>query len=226
MAYKLTFGIDLVFCIDATGSMDHILDTVKNNALNLYKDFQERMTQKYKSPVELRVRLVAFRDYYYDGDKAMMVTDFFKLPSQAAAFEKVVRYIEAAGGGDNPEDGLEAVAYAIKSDWNRTAMKKRHVIVVWSDDGTHELGFGKTSSYYPSGMPKDFNELTMWWGSKNAPGLMDEHAKRLILFTPNKKHWTLMRDNWNNVIHYESQASNGLKEWDYDQILDTISNSI
>ena len=31
-----------------------------------------------------------------------------------------------------------------------------------------------------------------------------------------------MRDNWNNVIHYESQASNGLKEWDYDQILDEI----
>ena len=41
MAYKLTFGIDLVFCIDATGSMDHILDTVKNNALNLYKEIDQ-----------------------------------------------------------------------------------------------------------------------------------------------------------------------------------------
>lgn len=224
--YKVTYGVDLVFCIDATMSMDPILDTVKNNALNLYQDFQRVMASKHKRVQTLRVRIIAFRDYAYDQDQAMLVTDFFNLPDQAKDFEACVKSIEADGGGDDPEDGLEALAYAMKSNWDTTAQKRRHVIVVWSDEGTHDLGFGKSSPHYPNGMAKDFDELTEWWGSKRHPGLMDETAKRLLLFTPDKPSWNLIRDNWNNVIQYESDAGSGLKNCDYDQILNAISNTI
>ena len=34
--YRMDYGVDLVFCIDATMSMQPLLDTVKNNALNFY----------------------------------------------------------------------------------------------------------------------------------------------------------------------------------------------
>ena len=34
---KMTYEVDLVFCIDATMSMDLILDKVKENALNFYR---------------------------------------------------------------------------------------------------------------------------------------------------------------------------------------------
>lgn len=224
--HKLTYAVDIVFCIDTTMSMDPILDTVKKNALNFYQDFQRVMYNKKKHVLQLRVRIVAFRDYYYDKEKAMMVTKFFELPAQAEDFEACVKSIEADGGGDDPEDGLEALAYAMKSDWNKNAQKKRHVIVVWSDEGTHDLGFGKTSDHYPKGMAKDFNELTEWWGSRSCPGIMDESAKRLLLFTPSKNSWNLIRDNWNNVIQYESKAGEGLKDFDYDQILNAISNTI
>lgn len=224
--YRLTYGVDLVFCIDATMSMDPILDTVKNNALNFYQDFQQVMSKKRKHVDQLRVRIVAFRDYYYDREKAMLVTDFFNLPAQSEDFEACVCCIEADGGGDDPEDGLEALAYAMKSEWNNQAQKKRHVIVVWSDEGTHELGFGKSVPNYPKGMAKDFNELTEWWGSKRNPGIMDESAKRLLLFTPSKNSWDMIRDNWNNVIQYESEAGSGLRNCDYEQILNAISNTI
>ena len=43
--FKITYGVDLVFCIDATQSMSPILGTVKDNALRLYKDFKEIMEQ-------------------------------------------------------------------------------------------------------------------------------------------------------------------------------------
>lgn len=224
--YRMTYGVDLVFCIDATMSMDHILDTVKNNALNFYQDFKNVMDAKHKRVAQLRVRIVAFRDYVADKEKAMMITNFFELPTQAEDFRACVQSIEADGGGDDPEDGLEALAYAMKSDWSTTAQKRRHVIVVWSDDGTHDLGFGKAVPNYPKNMAKDFNELTEWWGSKRAPGIMDESAKRLILFTPDTTHWNTIRDNWNNVIQYESNAGSGLKDCDYDQILSAICNSI
>jgi len=224
--YKMTYGVDLVFCIDATMSMDPVLDMVKDNALNFYQDFKRVMDAKHKSVAELRVRIVAFRDYIADGDKAMMITNFFSLPEQTADFHACVRSIEADGGGDDPEDGLEALAYAMKSDWNQNAMKRRHVIVVWSDDATHDLGFGRSAHNYPKNMARDFNELTQWWGSKNYPGVMDESAKRLILFTPNVRSWNTIRDNWNNVIQYESNAGTGLSDCDYDQILSAICNSI
>ena len=224
--YQLNYIVDLVFVIDATGSMRPILDTVKNNALNLYGDFMNMMNRKNKSVQSVRVRLIAFRDYYFDNEDAMLVTDFFVLPQQAAQFKTCVESIRAKGGGDDPEDGLEALAYAMKSDWNRSAGRKRHVIVLWSDDGTHELGFGKKARNYPQGMARDFNELTAWWGSRTRPGFMDESAKRLLLFTPAKRHYTDICSSWNNVIMYESAAGRGMRDVDYQQILNAIANSI
>ena len=222
----LSYSVDVVFCIDATESMDPFLDVVKENALNFYQDFMDVMKQKKKKVTQLRVRVVAFRDYMADGREAMLVTDFFELPEQSEELELCIRSIEAKGGGDAPEDGLEALAYAIKSDWNMDSDRKRHVIALWSDDGTHELGYGKPAQNYPRGMAKDFEQLTEWWGSKYAPGIIDEAAKRLILFTPSKESWTTIRSNWNNVIHYESEAGKGIAGFDYEQILNAISNTI
>jgi hypothetical protein len=225
--YKLSYGVDLVFCIDATQSMDHILDTVKDNALNFYQDFKRVMDAKNKPVAQLRVKIIAFRDYLADGNQAMMMTDFFQLPNQAESFRDAVNSIVADGGGDDPEDGLEAVAFAIKkSDWSKEATRNRHVIVVWSDDAAHPLGFCSKSSYYPKGMAKDFDELSAWWGSKYAPGIMDEYSKRMILFTPDAPGWREIRDNWNKVIHYESDAGDGLRDCDYDAILSAICNTI
>lgn len=224
---KMTYEVDLVFCIDATMSMDPILDKVKENALNFYQDFRSIMDEKDKKVSQLRIRVVAFRDYYYDKDKAMMVTNFFTLPDMAEEFEACVKSIIPDGGGDDPEDGLEALAYAMKSDWSNGSVKKRHVIVVWSDEGTHELGFGKKAANYPKRMPKDFNELTEWWGSRRNPGLMDENAKRLLIFAPDKPGWSTIRDNWNNVIHAITDDTDiGLSKVEYTEILDAICNSI
>lgn len=41
--YKLTYNVDMVFCIDSTGSMDSIIDMVKQNALNFYTDVIKAM---------------------------------------------------------------------------------------------------------------------------------------------------------------------------------------
>lgn len=225
--YKVTYGVDLVFCIDATQSMDEFLDTVKENALNFYNDFKRAMDAENKPVAQLRAKIIAFRDYLADGDQAMMMTPFYELPKHSKEFRDAVNSIVADGGGDDPEDGLEAVAFAIKkSDWSKSAMKNRHVIVVWSDDGAHPLGFGKSAPNYPKGMAKDFDELTSWWGSKYAPGIMDEYAKRMIIFAPDRYGWREIRNNWNKTVHQPSHAGNGLREHDYSAILNTICKTI
>ncbi|MBQ9165377.1 MAG: VWA domain-containing protein [Oscillospiraceae bacterium] len=225
--HRITYAVDLVFCIDATQSMDHIIEVVKNNALNFYGDLTARMEEKHKTVEKLRIRLIAFRDYTYDGKDAMAMTDFFELPEQAADFEATIRSIKPKGGGDDPEDGLEALAYAMKSKWNTDASRYRHVIVVWSDDGTHKLGFGKKAPNYPKGMPENFEALSDWWGSRANPSdIMNQSSKRLLLFTPDKPGWSDIRENWDKVIQYVSEAGDGLESCDYEQILHAICNSI
>lgn len=223
----MDYTVDMVFCIDATGSMEDfsgsqtkIINLVKQNAINFYSDLNEAMTAKRKTVRQLRVRIVAFRDYVADGDQAMLVTDFFLLPQQAKEFEACINSIHADGGGDIPEDGLEALAYAIKSKWTTETAKKRHVIVVWTDAGTHDLGYGKRSKYYPKGMPNDLSELNDWWDD------MNENAKRLIMFAPDDSHWNYISRNWDNVVHYPSAAGNGLAEKSYGEILNAIANSV
>ncbi len=223
---KMTYNVDMVFCIDCTGSMGNIIEIVKKNALNFYQDVTDVMDKKRKKISQLRVRVVAFRDYAYDKENAMMVTEFFKLPQEAEEFEKCVRSLRASGGGDDPEDGLEALAYAIKSKWDTEGKKKRQVIVVWTDAPTHPLGYGKDSGYYPNGMAKDLKELSSWWGGVQYNGFVDNNAKRLLLFAPDAPDWNIISENWDNVLHFPSEAGNGLSNLVYEEIIDTISNSI
>lgn len=224
---SMDYTVDMVFCIDATGSMEDatgsrakIINMVKQNALNFYADLNSAMTAKRKAVRQLRVRVIAFRDYLADGDQAMLVTDFFLLPQQSAEFEACINSIHADGGGDIPEDGLEALAYAIKSEWTTDSAKKRHVIVVWTDAPTHDLGHGSRSPHYPAGMATSLSDLSTWWDD------MNENAKRLILFAPDEARWDYISRNWDNVVHYPSEAGNGLAETNYSEILNAIANSV
>lgn len=225
--YKLKYAVDLVFCIDATMSMDHIIDTIKENALNFYADVKRAMDAKNKPVVQLRVAIVAFRDYLADGNRAMMITDFFTLSQDAEQLREAVNLVKPEGGGDDPEDGLEALAFAMKkTQWTHEGDRNRHVIVVWSDDGTHPLGFGKSSPYYPKNMARDFDELSSWWGDTFEHGIMDEYAKRLVLFTPYNTGWKDIVNNWNKVIHQEITGREAMEELSYTTILNTIVNTI
>ena len=48
MSTKVTYNVDLVFCIDATASMGDLINVVKVNAINLYQDIIQTMAQKQK----------------------------------------------------------------------------------------------------------------------------------------------------------------------------------
>lgn len=234
--YKLDYNVDLVFCIDCTESMDNILNIVKERALGLYDDIQRTMKQKGKEITQLRVRVIGFRDYAAYADELrkkvhpnepMMISDFFVLPEDAHKLEVSVKSLYPVGGGDEEEDGLEALAYAIRSPWSVTGSKDRHVIILWTDAAPHELGFGEETPRYPRGMAKSFDELTRWWGDGSSAGFMPKQAsKRLILFAPDQGQWGVVASQWDNSIFYPSKAGSGLQEVDYQTILSCIAQSI
>lgn len=224
--FKLKYNVDLVFCIDATQSMDGILDKVKLNALHFYDDLTAAMQEEGKHVDSLRARIVAFRDYRADREP-MMVTNFFELPAEAQDFADCIMSIEPNGGGDDPEDSLEALAYAIRSDWRRSqGALNREVIVLWTDAGPHPIGYGSVSPNYPKGMPKNLEELSAWWGAPGAPGYMNERGKRILLYAPEDPTWEKIANSWNNSLFFASEAGQGLGEHEYNWIIHTIAQSV
>lgn len=234
--FYLDYRVDIAFCIDCTESMDNILNIIKERALSFHKDLLEKMRLKQKAVDSLRVRVVAFRDYAayaeecrkgHKGNEPMLVTDFFTLPADSEKLRLAVQSLHPVGGGDIQEDGLEALAYAIRSDWNRQQdAKHRHVIVLWTDAVPHEIGYGKASPQYPKGMAGNMRELTRWWGNAFSQGYCDQEAKRLVLFAPNDGEWNFISEQWDQVIHYPSKAGDGLNELDYETILSYICQPI
>jgi hypothetical protein len=93
----LSYAVDIVFCIDVTGSMTPILDAVKANALRFYDDVQYNLTAKGKNVDELRVRVIAFRDFVADGEAALQESPFFRLPAEQAGFSDFVNGLIAQG---------------------------------------------------------------------------------------------------------------------------------
>ena len=217
---KSVVDVDLVLCIDGTGSMSPVIEMTKQNALNLPEDIMREARAQGKEISNLRMRVIIFRDYISDGEYAMQMTDFFDLPAEKEDLSELVSGVHASGGGDEPEDALEAIAYAMRSDWQppRQGAKRRQVIAVWTDASAHDMGFGRRSPYYDPSLPKDFDELTDWWGD-DENSKMHYESKRLALFAPKTKPWTLLENSWDNVIFYPSVSGKGMAETDYHQIV-------
>jgi hypothetical protein len=106
----LSYAVDIVFCIDVTGSMTPIIDAVKDNALRFYDDVQTNLTDKGKNVDELRVRVIAFRDFVSRRDAALEESPFLHAARRAGALQRVRAGLLAAGWRRRARVGLEAVA--------------------------------------------------------------------------------------------------------------------
>ena len=61
--------------VDATASMKHLIEQVKSNALRFYDDLKGVMEAKSKSIDHLRVKVIAYRDFWADGKHALVISD-------------------------------------------------------------------------------------------------------------------------------------------------------
>lgn len=223
-AQGMAYAVDLVFCIDKTGSMVPLIRRVKENALKFHEDLSAKMEEMHKRIDELRIRVIAFGDIWADGDDWLKESEFFKLPDQIDQYKNFVAEIEAKGGGDDPESGLEALALALQSSWTKEGDRRRHAVVVWTDTSAHKLERIATdpSDSYPAGMPKSLDELTDQWDSQE----IDASARRLILFAPDVYPWSEIAAHWEEVVHFTSRGGDGLGEMDYSFIMNMLAHSI
>lgn len=252
----MKYNVDIVFVVDATGSMgmENLIKIVKNMIPNFYKDAVKALEEKNKHVDVLRVKIIFFRDFLeYERDHCapLMETDFYILSDgcndQSDLLLRSIASIEAVGGGDIPEDGLEALALAMQSYWCKPVdnHKRRHIIVLFTDAPTHEIGHGKTCELYPKNMPQNFEELIQLWGNQiRHEGTMEYQTKRLIMFVPEMEHlpvddgWkriikgkkdvngNIIERPWENLDLVQINPNNMLESVDFQRILNRIVNSV
>lgn len=222
-----SYAIDIVFCIDCTGSMTPCLDSVKTTARQFHVLLQNKMEAKSKGISRLRVRVVAFRDLGEEGAGAIDATPFFVLPDQTAAFESYVSGLVADGGGDEAESALEALVTAIRSPWDRGLDKRRHVIVMCTDASAHPLGkFPVATSGQDRPMPTNLSELQSIWGDEVDEGEMEYASKRLLVFAPDAYPWNELGESLENTIWVASRAGEGMRDADQDTVLEAVAGSV
>ena len=221
------YYVDIVMCIDGTGSMSPIIEEVKTNALTFYQQFVDAMEENDKGVEQLRIKVIVFRDYKSDKSAAMEQSEFFVLPDQNDAFQAYVNGITAKGGGDAPENALEAIAYALKSDWTTGGSKRRHAILVFSDAEALPLEARAGEPSYPAGeMPVNIAQLGAWWEGtdQTLSSTYQPNAGRLVAFVPNASPWTELQA-WNRYWPAFSNAGTGLDAVDIASAIDLLVGS-
>lgn len=225
----LGYAVDIVLCIDTTESMKPTLDNVKNSALSFPGRLVKEMAAKGRGIRSLRLKVIAFRDFGDHADDALVEGKFLMIPSQLDEFERTVRALDPDGGGDFPESGLEALAVAMHSGWETGLDRRRHVIVIFTDAPAHRLGDPRQTRAhtYPPSVPGSLDALFTQWGHAQSRGsLMENSAKRLLIFAPEEYPWADIADDWNNTLFFPSAAGEGLEEWEMDEIIATIASSL
>ena len=116
---------DIIFALDVTGSMTGMIDAVKKNIL----EFGDSLS---KSGIDYQLGLVTFLD---------VVENIYPFTKDVAAFKTNIAAQYAHGGGDYPENSLQALLTA--SQFNFRTNSKR--IIIWITDATYHENDGYTS---------------------------------------------------------------------------------
>ena len=128
--------VDIVFVMDVTESMQPYIDAVKQNVISFAHDLQSNSR-------DYRLGLVTFEDYVISAQADCNCAYRDKMTSDVKTFTDWIGSLHAGGGGDIPEDQLDALAYAAKFPFRPEA---EGIIILVTDAPPHHAGDGSASS--------------------------------------------------------------------------------
>lgn len=127
--------LDVLFLLDATGSMGDEIDQLKDNILSI-----SAQVEALPADPDVRFGMVTYRDR---GDE--YVTRNYGFTDNVESFQSALRNVEAAGGGDTPEALNEGLHEAVSDvEWRRGETVK--LIFLVSDAPPH-LDYVQDYSY-------------------------------------------------------------------------------
>jgi len=130
--------LDLVFCLDITGSMWDDIDAVKDAAENIVNQISVGVS-------DYRVAIVGYRDF---GDTPMF--EDYSFSSNKSSIITNINALSVTGGGDTPEAVYEALIRAINNENNCTGGWRdgvAKIIILMGDAPPHEENDGANYQY-------------------------------------------------------------------------------
>ncbi len=124
--------VDIVFVLDVTESMQPYIDAVKQNIISFVQDL-------HSNSRDYRLGLVTFEDYVVSEYPDCNCAYRNKMTSNVNEFIDWVSGLHAGGGGDIPEDQLDALAYAASFPFRPEA---QGIIIIVTDAPPHHDGDG------------------------------------------------------------------------------------
>lgn len=209
---KLNCSVDIVFVIDATGSMRLLMDKIKQTAIALPKNLTEAVKLAGKNMRRIRIKVIDFADFKSEGKDAIHETQFMNANTQIVEiineFDSIKMTYEdgeGRGGDEIPENALEGLWLAMNSDFTeeRPDEDVRQIIMLFTD--ASPLRFqerAKYPGYARYNFPKHIDEMRRLWGKyyggelqlktepteeeleRNAQCKLNPACARMILYAP------------------------------------------
>ena len=132
--------VDIVFVLDVTESMQPYIDAVKQNVIAFAQDLAANNR-------DYRLGLVTFEDYVVSKYPDCNCAYQEKMTSNVSEFTGWVGSLHAGGGGDIPEDQLDALSYAASFPFRPEA---QGVIILVTDAPPHHAGDGSAHTQHDS----------------------------------------------------------------------------
>lgn len=160
-------NVDVVLVLDLTRSMEEWIQLIRQRGIA----FVDRIFEVFRRHTlsilaRKRVRIVGFRDYGSSRNEAIAQTRFFDLENKddRKKLDRVLTKLPCAGGRSGKTNALEALHYAINSQWDRDeSCRHRYVIMVLTDAPARPLKDARSvaNPYYPKdpNMPGTLVEL-------------------------------------------------------------------
>jgi len=216
--------IDIIFCIDGTGSMSPCIESVKENARRFYTDFVASMTDLGSEIDSMRVKVIVFRDYKSDEQEAMLQSPFYELPADDADFSKYLLNITAKGGCNEDANGLEALFYAMTSDFS-IGTNDRQIIVLFADTTAIPLRERNIYPNYPNDMVDYNGLLETWMCIQGRTTKLRERNKRLVIFAPANTIYEDIKRKFNRSVFEAVEIHKGLDGIAFKDIIKIIAAS-
>jgi hypothetical protein len=124
--------VDIVFVMDVTESMQPYIDAVKQNIISFAQDLAANNR-------DYRLGLVTFEDYVISKYPDCNCPYRSAMTSDVHQFIDWISGLHAGGGGDIPEDQLDALAYAASFPFRPEA---EGIIILVTDAPPHHAGDG------------------------------------------------------------------------------------
>ncbi|MBP5602056.1 MAG: VWA domain-containing protein [Treponema sp.] len=140
-------NLDVVFAIDATGSMKNDIETLKNELL-------PALLKEFENAESVRFGLLFYRDYGDNFNYKSLPVKFFGFTDNLTTFDKNLKSIKINGkeGGDIPEAVYEAI-YSATEFYNwRLGVNRRIILIGDAEPHPKPRGSGKYSKEYVMGL--------------------------------------------------------------------------